>query len=375
VKSLLSLLTLAAMTLACGRHGGPEPAQPPANEVWLTPEQNRQTAFTVEPVGPKAVGGLVQTVGRLTFDDRLVSHVFSPVNGRVTRLLADPGQRVKSGQTLALIDSPDLGQALSDLRKAEAALKPAEREFTRQKELYEAHAGALRDLEAAEAAFRTAQAERDRCRERVESLHAPGEPGVSQGFRLQSPLAGEVISRTANPGVEVQGQYGGGTALELFTVGEIDRLWLLADLYEVDLFRVKVGSPVEITLQGYAGGPVHAKVEWISDALDPATRTAKMRCTLPNPGRVLKPEMFAQVAIHVEPRTALAVPRSAVCRIGSQTFAFVDLGLRADGVRRFERRPVTVEEAVPGDDLPVQSGLSAGERVVSRGVMVLSGQN
>jgi cobalt-zinc-cadmium efflux system membrane fusion protein len=371
---VLGLTTLGAC-LACGRHAAPESQAAPAGEVWLSPTQDREARLVVEPVGLRDLGGLVNTVGRLSFDDRRVSHIFSPLNGRVTRLMVDPGQRVKAGQTLALIDSPDMGSALSDARKAEAVLVAADREYARQKELFEAHAGARRDLEAAEANFKVAGAERDRAQQRAASLYAPNALGVSQGFQLKSPISGEVINRTANPGVEVQGQYGGGTAVELFTIGELDQLWLLADLYEVDIFRVAVGSPLEITVAGYPGNPIRAKVEWVSGALDPATRTAKVRCSIPNPRRLLKPEMFAQVAIKVDKTRALAIPRSAVARIGNQTFAYVDLGPRPDGSRRFQCRPLQVDEQVSGDLLPVKAGLKAGETVVTQGAMILSGQN
>ena len=328
----------------------------------------------METVAECPVGGLVQTVGRLTFDDRRVSHIFSPLSGRVTRLLVDPGQRVKAGQTLALIDSPDMGSALSDAHKAEAALVAADQEFARQKELYEAHAGAKRDLEAAEANYRVAMAERDRAQQRAAMFYAPDSKGVSQGFLLKAPIAGEVIARTANPGTEVQGQYGGGSAVELFTIGEIDQLWLLADIYEIDLFRVKVGSPIQIQIAGYPENPIQARVEWISGALDPATRTAKLRCTIPNPKRLLKPEMFAQVSIQVEPGRALAVPRSSTVRLANQSFAFVDLGTRPDGTHRFERRPILVDEQTSGDRVPVKTGLKAGERIVTQGAMLLMGQ-
>jgi cobalt-zinc-cadmium efflux system membrane fusion protein len=375
LRNAIICLTTLGLCLACGRKGASEGVQAPPGEVWLSPEQNRQAKLVLDRVAEHAVGGIVRTVGRLTFDDRRVAHIFSPLNGRVTRLLVDPGQRVVAGQTLALIDSPDLGSALSDARKADAALVAADHEFARQKELYGAHAGALRDLETAEANFKTASAERDRARQRAAALYAPDAQGVSQGFQLKSPIAGEVIARTANNGTEVVGQYGQGSAVELFTVGEIDHLWLLADLYELDIFRVAVGSPVEINVPGYPGNPIKARVDWVSGTLDPATRTAKVRCALDNPGRRLKPEMFAQVAIQVEPGRALAVPRGAVIRIGSQTFAFVDLGLRPDGSRRFERRPIQVEDQTDGDLLPVRSGLKAGESLVTQGAMLLAGQN
>lgn len=369
-----SAALLLGLAAACGRPEARDAAQAPPGEVWLTPAQDKAAGLTFETVAEREVGGVVRTTGRLTFDDRRVSHVYSPLSGRVTRLMVDPGQRVKAGQTLALIDSPDLGSALSDANKAQAALAQAEREYARQKELFEAHAGARRDLEAAEAAYRMAVAERDRAQQRAAALYAPDAGGVSQGFQLKSPIAGEVISRTANPGTELQGQYGGGSAVELFTIGEIDRLWLLADVYEMDLFRVKVGSPVEISIAGYPDNPIRAKVEWISGALDPATRTAKLRCDLPNPRRLLKPEMFAQAAIRVDTTRALAVPREAVVRIANQTFAFVDLGSRPDGTRRLERRPIQVDEQAGGDPVPVKAGLKAGERVVVHGSILAAGQ-
>jgi len=348
---------------------------PPANEVWLPLAQSRNAGLAMATVEVRAVGGLIQATGRLTFDDRRVTHVFSPVGGRVTRLLADLGQRVQAGQPLALIDSPDLGSALADARKAEAAYALAEREYERQKELFAAHAGAQRDLETAEASWKNAQAERDRARQKAGFLHAPETKGVSQGFALRAPIAGEVIARSTNPGTDVPGQYGGGATSELFTLGDLGTLWLMADLYEADLFRVKVGSRVEVRVEGYPLGPVTTRVDWISSTLDPATRTAKLRCVLPNRSHLLRPEMFAKVLIQVVPDQALAIPRTAVVRLGSQTYAFVELPPAADGTLRFERKPVKVDEQVAGDLLPVKDGLKQGERVVAKGAMILAGMS
>ena len=326
----------------------------------------------------REVGGQIRTVGRLTFDDRRVTHVFSPVGGRITRLLADPGQTVRAGQPLALLESPDLGSALSDLRKAEAAFAAADREHLRQKELFEAHAGAQRDLEAAQAAYLTAKAEKERAAQRASFFHVrEGQEGsqVNQGFQLRSPIAGEVIARGANPGVEVQGQYGGGAAVELFTIGDLGTLWLLADLYEMDLFRVKPGSAVQITVKGNPGPALSSRIEWISSTLDPATRTAKLRCVVPNPRHLLKPEMYAEAVISAAPARALAIPRSAVLRVGSGTYACVELPPRPDGGRRFELRPVEVEEQEAGSWVAVKSGLAAGERVASHGALLLAGRS
>ncbi|HEX9082520.1 MAG TPA: efflux RND transporter periplasmic adaptor subunit, partial [Holophagaceae bacterium] len=357
----------AALALACGTRSAPSAPQPPANEVWLTAEQSRQVSLDTAVVAESPIGGLVRTVGRLAFDDRRVAHVFSPVSGRVTRLLVDLGQHVRRGQPLALLDSPDMGSALSDLHKAEATLLAAQQERTRQQELYEAHAGARRDLEAAEAAYQNALAERDRARQHAALFYGGSTSGVSQGFQLRSPISGEVVARGANPGMELQGQYGGTGAPELYTVGDLNQLWLLADIPEADVFKVRIGAPVQFQVDGYEGPAFTGRIDWVSETLDPATRTARVRCEVPNGRHLLKPEMYAQVSIQVPPTLTLAMPRTAVVRLGTSTYAFVDLGTGPDGTRRFERRPVEVDEQVAGDLVPVRRGLHPGERVVTRG--------
>lgn len=370
IRRSLPFFLLVAI-LACERREPQSAAAPPANEIWLSEAQDRQAHLVFAIVEERPVGGELRVPGRLAFDDRRIAHVFSPVSGRVTALVADLGQRVHAGATLALLDSPDLGAALADAHKAQAALVAAEKEFGRQKELFEAHAGAQRDLEAAEAVYRNALAERDRAQQRAEMLGGGGR--LTQRYRLASPIGGEVIARTATPGMEVQGQYGGGSAVELYTVGELDRLWLLIDLPEMDVFRVKAGDAVRFTMSGAPDLVFETKVDWISGALDPATRTARLRCVVPNPGRRLRPEMLAQARIQAEPRKALAIPRTAVLRLGALTYAFVDLGQNSAPGRRLERRPIQVREQEGGDLVPVVAGLKLGERVVTAGSISLAG--
>lgn len=365
--------SLIALSVSCGKTGPSAPIEKrPVNEVWISADQDKQMPLGIVEAAYQPVGGLVRTVGRLAFDDRHVAHVFSPVSGRVSRLVADLGQRVQAGQVLALIDSPDMGGALSDYHKAEASLVAADKELARQKELYEGHAGALRDLEAAEANDKSATAERDRAKQRADLFHGAGSASVSQGFQLRSPIAGEVIARGANPGMELQGQYGGVGAPELYTVGDLRSLWLLADLPEADTFRVKVGCAVTFTVSGW-DSPFKGRIDWVAGSLDPATRTVRVRCEVPNAERLLKPEMFAQVSIEVDKAKALAIPRSSIVRLGSLTYAFVDLGKGAQGQHRFERRPVTVREQEAGDLVPVVSGIQAGEKVVKDGAIQLAG--
>ena len=116
-------------------------------------------------------------------------------------------------------------------------------------------------------------------------------------------------------------------------------------------------------------------VDWVSDSLDPSSHTAKVRLKIPNPKRELKPEMTATVAISVAERRALAIPRSALLRLGEQTVVFVQKGAAPGRMLRFERRPVHVDEDEGGDFMPVTHGLERGEQIVISGAILLSGMN
>jgi membrane fusion protein, heavy metal efflux system len=369
-----SAIAIVLAVTAC-RHRATESrnADPPSGEVWLWQDQVTAAKLTVEPLEPQPVGGLVVTSGRVTFDDLKVSHVMSPVTGRVVKIEAQPGQRVKRGDTLAVIESPDVGSAFSDLEKAHADYVSAEKDFKRQKELFDVHAGSQRDLEAAQGNYEKAKAELQRATKKAQLLRAGGANLGGQSYVLRAPIGGEVIARNVNPGTEVQGQYTGGTVVELFTIGELDTVWVMADLFEMDLGRVKRGTDCLVKVVAYPGRVFRGTADWVSDTLDPATRTAKVRCKLQNDDRSLKPEMYATAALAVDQQRTLALPRSAILNLGEQTVAFVDLGKAQDGRLRFERRPVVVNEGLGGDYLPVIRGINAGEKVVTSGAILLSG--
>ena len=372
-QALPMLALLGALSGCEHRPARARSADPPGGEVWIWQDQVTAAKLVSEPLAPQPVGGLVVTSGRVTFDDLKVSHVMSPVTGRVVRIEAQPGQRVKKGDTLAVIESPDVGSAFSDAEKAHADFISAEKDFKRQKELFDVHAGSQRDLEVAQGNFAKAKAERERASRKAQLLRAGGANTGGQNYTLRAPIAGEVIARNVNPGTEVQGQYSGGTVVELFTIGELDTVWVMADVFEMDLGRVKQGTECLVKVVAYPARVFTGSADWVSDTLDPATRTAKVRCKLANEDRALKPEMYATAALAVDRQRILALPRRAILHLGDQTMVFLDLGKAPDGRFRFERRPVLVNEELGGEYLPVIRGIAAGERVVTSGAILLSG--
>ncbi|HEX7663013.1 MAG TPA: efflux RND transporter periplasmic adaptor subunit [Polyangiaceae bacterium] len=371
---LASLVLATASCSGCKKSSAKTEAQAPPGEAWLDDKQLAEQKIQVATVDEQDVDDTVLASGKVTFDDARVSHVYSPVTGKVIKIDANLGDRVKKGQELAVIDSPDISLASSDVGKAQADLTAAQHDFERQKDLYEKHAASQKDFEQSEDNYQKAKAEFGRAQAKSSLLAAGGGGAVSQGYALRAPIDGNVIARNVSPGGEVQGQYGGGSAVELFTVGETDQVWIVADVFEMDVARVQVGQKATVKVQSYADKTFDGKIDYVSGTLDPQTRTAKVRCTFDNKDNLLKPEMYATVAVSVDQRKALAIPRPAVLRLGDQTVVFVELdGTTPDGKHRFERLPVQVDEQEGSAWLPVQHGLKQGDKIVVSGAILIAG--
>jgi membrane fusion protein, heavy metal efflux system len=381
--SRLRCLLLALPVTACAALGGSCHSPPEAasgsqssGDVWLTPAEMTKAKVEVTTVDEHVVEDTLLTSGTVALDDLRSGHVFSPVTGRVTKIIAKLGQRVKKGDPLATIESPDIGNAVSDVHKAQADLIAAEHDLRRKKELLALKAAAPADVEVSEDAERNAKAELERARQKEYLLRVGNVDAVSQTYTLPAPIDGEVLLRNINPGVEVQGQYSGGAGNncipgiqtnavcgELFTIGEIDKVWVLGDIYEIDLPRVHVGSPAKVAAVAYPDLVFEGNVDWVSGSLDQNTRTAKVRCTFDNPEAKLRPMMYSTVQIAVDPRKAAAIPRTAVGRLGDYNVVFVQTG-EADGRVHFERLPVLLDESKQTPYVAVKHGVELGQKVV-----------
>jgi cobalt-zinc-cadmium efflux system membrane fusion protein len=242
----------------------------------------------------------------------------------------------------------------------------------RKKDLYEQKAGPAADVEAANDTYRRAKAELERARQKELLLQRGSVDYVTQQFTLVAPVDGEILLRNINPGVEVQGMYSGGANVELFTIGEVDRVWVIGDLYEMDIARVRKGSPASVSVVAYPGKIFNGTVDWVSGALDPNTLTAKVRCTFDNPDRVLRPMMYATVQLSVEQQNALAIHRNSLLRLGEDRVVFVQVG-EADGHLRYKKVVVNdVDETESGQWLVVKDSLKQGDNVVTSGAILLS---
>jgi cobalt-zinc-cadmium efflux system membrane fusion protein len=182
--TLLALVACAPIVAGCHRPPNVEAASgsdAPPGQAWLTPEQVNEAHIVVAPVNEEDVDDTILSSGRVTFDDQRVAHIFSPVTGRVARITANLGERLTRGQPLAVITSPDIGQASSDLGKADADLIAAEHDYQRKKDLLDAHAASRADYETSEDNYRKAKAEKERAYQKAFLLRTGSVDAVSQG--------------------------------------------------------------------------------------------------------------------------------------------------------------------------------------------------
>lgn len=333
-----------------------------SNRILRFPPGAPQLGYLrIEPVAVMPVPLLEALHGRIAYDDDVTARISSPIAGRVVRIGVQAGDRVGRGQPLLWLDSPDYAQALADLRKAQADTRQKRLAYERGKLLFEGEVLARKDFEAAEADLRQSEAESERAGARFRNL-SPDEK--SGGFALRAPLGGIVTERQVNPGSEVRPDAPG----PLFVISDPDRLWVIVELPEKDLGKVRAGQDLAVEVDAYPGRRFSARALALGDVLDPATRRVPVRCRIDNRERLLKPEMYARVTPLAEGPSLPRVPNSALVTDGLYSYVFVETEA---GV--LEKRRVTTAFRGHGESF-VSDGLKAGERVVTAGALLLNAE-
>ena len=316
----------------------------------------------------------IRTTGKVGFNEERLGYVSAPLVGRVVEVRARPGEHVDAGQTLAVIDSADLGQASSEFIKARADMILAERAYTLAQELIASKAMARKDYQKAEDEFVKAKADLRRTRERLVSLGVP-ETELAAGLdalhvrsqlHLTAAISGTVVERSLTLGQMV----GGDSAQRLFVIADLNTLWVTADIYEKDLSLVHAGQDVRVQATAWPQEQFDGRIDYVSDTVDAATRTIKVRASVDNHQMRLKPEMFVTATVQTGTNaTVLTVPLASVHGEGSgQTYVFA---LRDD--THVVRRPVTLG-AKMDDRVTITAGLAADERVVTSGSILLKAE-
>src|SRR5215468_3420639 len=349
------------------------------------PSETQWASLRLAPVRQVSFRDERATDGKIAINDDTTTPVYSPFSGRVSRLIARPGDHVERGQPLFAIEASEFVQGHNDLvtavagvDKARSRLALAQQVEKRQRELLAVRGGAAKDLEQAQSDLIAAQGDmraaeiglaavRNRLRilgrtdeeiDRLEKIDRIGAETI-----VGAPIGGTIIQRKVGLGQYIQS----GATDPVFTVGNLSTVWLIANVRESDAPKMKLGAPVEVTVLAFPGRVFNAKLSYVAPALDPNTRRLPVRAEIQNPNRELLPEMFASFRIvSGESRMMPAVPQEAVVYEGAQARVWV----ARPEQKAVVTRPIEVGATTNGL-VEVRKGLNVGETVVASGTLFI----
>lgn len=361
--------------------GKNESPNAPADVVFADETQLKN--LLVEPVMLREVTIDREATGKVVFNEDRLTPVFPAYSGRVVEVLANKGEVVRMGQPLLVIESPDfvaaqndLTTARSDADKATINLKTAEVNAERARNLFAQEAISQKDLQDSQSALALAQGELQRAQAALSVGQAKLElfgkaPGdiartkatVDRRLTIVAPISGTIVDRQVGLGQILKTD----ASAPLFQISDLSALWVQADVFESDLANIRLGSPVAISVESYPNRSFPARISYIDPRVDPATRTVHVRCQVNNAGGLLKPEMFAKVRITAAARQAVpVVPLGAIVAHGEKPLVLVE-----ESPGRFRKREIVAGDEMNGS-LTVKDGLKAGERIVTRGALLLN---
>ncbi|UJR84673.1 efflux RND transporter periplasmic adaptor subunit [Sandaracinus amylolyticus] len=347
-------------------------ASAPARErVHLGQQLAQRAGIRVAAVEESSIAPGIEVVGAIALDPARVSDVGGRVVGRVAEYFVEHGDRVEAGAPLVRIETAELGDAIAEWLAALAELEAASARLERERGLATrqlATAGTVERAEAEEGAL-TARARGAEHRLLAMGLGRGELERVARGGRidgitLRAPIAGEIIERTAMLGEVVE------PTDPILRIAALDTVWVLLDVYERDLARVREGDDVEVRTETAQGTSIRGHVEHVDAIVDPETRTGRVRVSIDNADRVLRPGqyVYARLSRDAGARRGVLAPRSAILQLGGEPASFV-----AVGDEEYEVRPLRLGASL-GDLVEVEAGLARGDRLVVDGAFALKSE-
>lgn len=331
--------------------------------VTLAPEAVARAGIEISQATPVASSDRVRLPGVVEPNAYRQVTVTPLVGGRVVRVSAQLGDRVRRGQALAQVYSPELAEARTKYLAAAAMLDAHDRELQRTQKLVEIGAASRQEMERIHAEHAAQTAEVESARSRLQLLGAVGQSSVPDAksdatIEIPAPIDGVVTERMANVGLNVD------PATRLFAIVDLSNVWIVADVYEKDLPLVRDGARASVTTSAYPDLSLDGRVSYIDPQLNTATRTAKARIEVANPRGELRLGMYADVAIESARAARIpSVPQEAIQNVAARQVVYVPVPNEPE---QFVERDVRLGRSL-GDAVEVISGLAVGDAVVSKG--------
>jgi len=358
---VVAILSTPLLLESCGEKGKADVSKeaPPPAEVIQEPDANlvvvdKPDQFPLFTATAVDIAPELNATAAVSPDVSRQIPVISLAAGRVAAIYARLGDTVKKGQLLMKIQSTDISGAYNDYLKAVADEKLARVQLQRSRDLKERGAIAEKDVEVSENAEEDAKVTVTTSLQHLKQLGAdPDQP--SDIVEVRAPVSGVITAQNATAASGV----GGDNQSNLFTISDLSQVWIICDVYENNLSFVKLGEFAEVHLAAYPNLTLRGRISDIGPILDPASRTAKVRLQVENPGQ-LRIGMFATATFHSLSKTShAAVPATAILHLHDRESAYTPAG-----DNKFRRREVTTGKTLPGGLQEIISGLSPGDRVV-----------
>ncbi len=385
--AILFFLALGLVFLtACGGgdNSAKEKAAPPVGKdqgekeehedhaVTLSAEKQKTAGIEVRTLSPEDVSASMSATAVIELNADRVSKVSSRAVGKIDKLITVQGQRVKAGQALAYLDSVELDQIWTDYRKAQGKVDLARKNLQREETLFQKKISPEKDVLRARQELGEAEADINLARERfrilgvdVSHFAATKSNGNHPFIPITSPVGGVVIEKSVTQGEFVNSEK------VLFMVADLSTLWVVIDVYEKDMSRLRVGTGVKVSVTAFPDKTFKGKISYIADVVDEKTRTEKARVTIDNAGGLLKPGMFATVLIEGKTDGAerlITIPGEAVVMDGAERYVFVQVS-----PDQFKRRDVQTGRTF-GKNLEVTAGIKQGDTVAVKGAFILKSE-
>nr|WP_246545457.1 efflux RND transporter periplasmic adaptor subunit [Pelotalea chapellei] len=337
--------------------------------VKMSAEVQKQSGIVVAPAKKQRLAGVISATGKVEANADKIAHVSPRISGKIVSVKSSLGDSVAAGQVLVTIDSVELGEALNRYHQSKTKLTLAQSNMDRIKTLVDKKIAARKEILQAETDYKTAQTELHTDEERL-SLYGVSVAGLQGDHRkktllpVRTPIGGIITEKHA-----IVGELS-DPSKSLYTVANLSSVWVLVDIHEKDLAKVHRGQAATVIVGAFPDQKFRGRITYIADLVDEATRTVKARVEVPNPGRKLKPEMFATVelALAADTPPVLAVPEEAVQELDGKKLVFV-----AEKETEFEPRPVELGRT-SGGMVEVVSGLKEGERYAVKGAFTLKSE-
>lgn len=340
--------------------------------VHLSKEAQKASGVEVMAAALEPFSAPIEATAAIELDGDRVAKISARTSGRLVKIAASQGDAVKTGQALAWFDSPELGQAWAEYAKSKGRAELARKNLEREETLFSKKISPEKDLIRARQELAEAEADLSFAHEKFHLLGIDVEQfGNKKGgdqhplIAVTSPISGSVIERTATQGEVVSPEK------QLFIVADLSKLWVIIDVYEKDLGRIKTGTAVKVSTTAYGEKSFRGFISYLGDVMDEKTRTVKARVEVENANRLLKPGMFATVTIDAkgaQMEKAILLPEEAVFLDGSRNYIFIQTA-----PEKFEMREITAGRTL-GKRLEVPRGIKQGELVAVKGAFILKSE-